>query len=83
MKYKLFINAAHGRYYEPHEKPPEGEHDDPLSPWLVLLEFVEENADISMSVFLLPHLGQETSSLSLVLKHKYSKILPHFLHLNS
>jgi len=32
MKYKLFINAAHGRYYEPHEKPPEGEHDDPLSP---------------------------------------------------
>ena len=53
------LNAAHGCHDQPHEKPPEGEHDDAMSPPLwALPEFIEENADNNMSVSLCPHKGQ-------------------------
>ncbi|MEA2038337.1 MAG: hypothetical protein U9N82_00710 [Thermodesulfobacteriota bacterium] len=52
------LNAAHGCHDQPHEKPPEGEHDDAMSPLWVLLEFIEENADNNMSASSRPHKGQ-------------------------
>jgi len=83
---KIFINAAHGHNYQAHENPPEAEQEDDdalLTPLSVLLELMEENADNNASFSLRPHEGQDALSLSLLLMHKYSKILPQFLHLNS
>ena len=78
-------NAAHGCHDHAQENPLEGEHEDDamFPPLWALPAFVEEKADSNTSVFLCPHNGQLASSLSLLLMHKYSKTLPHFLHLNS
>jgi len=57
----LILATAHGCQDQAHEKPPEEEHEDndvPLSPFPILPEFMEENADNNNSVFLCPHLGQ-------------------------
>jgi len=57
----LILVTAHGCYDQAHEKPPEEEQEDNdamFSPFRVLLEFMEENADNNKSVFLCPHSGQ-------------------------
>ena len=53
--FRSILATAHGCQDQAHEKPPEGEHEDNdalFAPLPVLLELVEENADISKSDFL-------------------------------
>jgi hypothetical protein len=60
----------------------EQEEDNELLPPLEV-DPAEENVESNASAFLPPQDGHAALSLSLPLRHKYSNIWPHFLHLNS
>jgi len=63
----------------------EDEHEDEkLLPFPRLSpKTVEENVESNVSVSAWPQDGQSTCSFSLVRKHRYSKMSPQRLHLNS
>ena len=72
--------AAHNQW-EPHEPQDVAEQDEQLDDDVVPI--LPPNMDINLSVFFDLHSGQDTASCSLLDLNKISKILLHFLHLNS
>jgi len=74
------------RHQAAQEKPPDGEQEEAPARLLrppPLLEEPEEKVDRSFSDFSLPHEGHFTCFSSSLRKHKYSKVCPQLLHLNS
>lgn len=70
--------------YQAQENPPllEHEEDNELLPPLED-DPAEENVENNTSVLSCPQDGHAALSLSLPLRHRYSNVWPHFLHLNS
>jgi hypothetical protein len=68
-------------HWEPHEPQDVAEQDEQLDD--DVLPILPTNLDINFSVFVDLHSGQDTVRLSLLDLNKISKILLHFLHLNS
>jgi len=68
----------------PPEDPHEGAHEDgnDVSTYSWPEEDMDENVDSSFSPLLSPQAGQG-ALISSLLNCRYSKTLPHFLHLNS
>jgi len=74
---------GHIHYHAAQEKPLDGEQDDAPAILPDELEEPDENVDISFSDFTLPHEGHFTCFSSSLRIHRYSKVFPQFLHLNS
>jgi len=86
ISFPELINTAHGCTDQAHEKPPCDAHD--VDPELLPRprpepEATDENVDKSFSLSSLPQEGQGPLSSPVLRKQRDSKMLPHFLHLNS
>jgi hypothetical protein len=68
-------------YWEPHEPQDVAAQDEQLAD--DVFPIFPPNIDINFSVFFDLHAGHETAMLSLLDLNKTSKIVLHFLHLNS
>jgi len=80
------INTAHGCTDQPHEKPPCDAHDVEAEPLPISRpepEETDENVDKSFSPSSQPQEGQGPLSSPVLRKQRDSKVVPHFLHLNS
>ncbi len=87
QEWLVMFNMAPGHmHHAAQEKPPDEEQDDaparlPSPP--PEFEVPEEKVDIIFSAFSFPHEGHVACSSSSLRKHRYSKVFPQFLHLNS